>query len=145
MNNSKQIFRISVILVAFLLFQCKNVEDVPSEYIHDQVFVEMMVDLTLMNKIHSKMLYSKRDLMVDTLLEQIETIHGRSMQQFDTYLRQVSANDEIYAEFLDSVNVSRQRLKSRLTEVQNDDPIDDPIDDSDNDTIDDSVDGPTPE
>jgi len=116
MDNRLHILKLGLILPALILLQCKSNDESITTYDHDQVYVEMMVDLTLTNKIHGKVLYSQRDLMVDTLLDQIEQIHGRSIQDFDTYLLKVKSNDKVYAEFLDSVQVTQKRLVAKLLE-----------------------------
>ncbi len=118
MDNRLHILNLGVILISLLMVQCQSSEQPIQAYTHDQVYVDMMVDLTIANKIQSKVLYSQRDLTMDTILDQVEQIHGRSIQDFNTYLLQVKSNDKAYTEFLDSVKVAKERLRAQLMSDQ---------------------------
>lgn len=103
--------KFSVLFLLISMASCNTGSSLSHTYIHDQAYVNMFLDITLANKIHSKTHHTNRDNVMDTIFIQLEKIHGKSMEEFDTYLRQVSDIPVVYEEFLDSVNVARKRLE----------------------------------
>jgi hypothetical protein len=118
LNNVGGMLKVCLLGVAAIVTSCQQSSPVATSYMHDVNYVNMMVDLTIANKVYSKTHYSNRDLVMDTLLIQLEEIHGKSMEDFDSYLRQVASNPKVYEEFLDSVNEARKRLQLRLDTTQ---------------------------
>ncbi len=116
--NVSGMLKVTVFGVVALLVSCQQSSPVATSYVHDVNYVNMMVDLTIANKVYSKTHYANRDLVMDSIMMQLEEIHGRSMEDFDSYLRQVASNPKVYEEFLDSVNDARKRLQLRLDTTQ---------------------------
>lgn len=108
------LYKIILLTFVVLVVSCHSRGGTMDHYDHDQTYVNMMLDLTIASKIHTKTHYSSRSDMMDTVIYQIEQIHGRSIEDFDEYLQQVTSNPKVYEEFLDSVNVARQRLDDMI-------------------------------
>ena len=114
LDNVSGMLKVYLVGALTMSTACNQKSPIATSYDHDVDYVNMMVDLTIANKVYSKTHYSGRDAVMDTVMLQLEEIHGKSMGEFDSYLRQVASNPKVYEEFLDSVNEARRRLQLRL-------------------------------